>query len=102
VFGSWPIATNTASTAISDFSPVFTSRRRRPVTKSLAEHLVDLSVPHEVDLPVRLSARSCMIFEARSSVAAMDDRHLAREAVRNSASSIAVSPPPTTAISLPR
>ena len=63
----------------------------------VAQHVDDDRVPQELDLRV-LIARSCMIFEARSSVPAVDDGHLGGELVRNVASSRAVSPPPTTAI----
>ena len=44
------------------------------------------------------NARSCMILDARRESFAVDHVHLRRELVRNVASSIAESPPPTTAI----
>ena len=49
-----------------------------------------------------LNARSCMIFEARSSSRRTSRVTLEANLVRNVASSMAESPPPTTAISWPR
>ena len=46
-------------------------------------------------------ARSCMIFEARSSSRRWSTFTLVANLVRKVASSMAVSPPPTTATSLP-
>ena len=102
MFGLWPIATKSASTGSSRFAPVFEvlARARRvtnssPRTSSTAEFQTNSIFGF-------LSARSCMIFDARSSSRRWITVTLVAKRVRKSASSIAVSPPPTTAIALPR
>ena len=79
-------------------SPVLTLRTRRPVT--LVSPVTWVTALSHKNVSFGLArARSCMIFEARSvSRRWITVMELANR-VRNSASSIAESPPPTTAMS---
>ena len=103
VLGLCPIATNTALHAISDFSPVFalrtTTPRHRPFSSG---RISSTTLSHTGSIFGLESARSAMIFDARNSPRRWIIFTDEQKRVRNTASSHAESPPPTTATSLPR
>jgi hypothetical protein len=101
VFGWWPIATKTASRARSRFESSRTSRSRTPVTYSSPSTSSTIEC-QATSIFSFASSRSCMIFEARRSPRRWTRVTLVAKRDRKSASSMAVSPPPTTAIGLPR
>ena len=101
VFGRWPIATNSPVTASVDCSPATVLVSPMPVTVSSPKISVTREFQRNSIFGLAI-ARSCMIFEARSSSRRWIIVTLSANLVRNVASSMAESPPPTTAISWPR
>ena len=95
------MATNSPSTASVEVSPVATFSTARASTV-LSPSTSVTTVSHRNEILSLWKARSCMIFEARSWLRRWTTVTLVANFVRNSASSMAESPPPTTAISLPR
>ena len=82
--------------------PVLTLRIRAPVSLvSLSPRIFSTTLSQSQAIFGFANARSCMIFEARSSSRRWTTVTLGANLVRNVASSIAVSPPPTTSTSLP-
>ena len=67
-----------------------------------AEHFVDYGVGAQLDIRMRDGTSSSMIFDARKASRRCSNVTLDAKRVRNSASSMAESPPPMTAIGLPR
>ena len=96
--GSCPIATNMPVTSSVDSSPVFVSRSRKPVTDPSPSTSVTVALVRHAIFGSFL-ARSIMIFEARKSSRRCTTVTERAKRVRKVASSIAESPPPTTAIS---
>ena len=95
------MATNSPVTGSVDVAPVTTLRTTAP-SSLVSPTRSSTTVFHIISILGFDSARSCMIFEARSAsrrwIMVTFDANL----VRNVASSTAESPPPTTAISWPR
>ena len=102
-FGSWPMATKTPPMGISLTSPVRVSRRRTPVTPGLGSSPRISSMTALVMNSIfgLRRARSSMIFDARNSSRRWTMVTLGANRVRKVASSMAVSPPPTTTRSRP-
>ncbi len=99
----WPIAMNTPSTGRSLRSPVCVLSRAAAVTAPFPTSLISsISVFHSKEIFGLANALSCMIFDARSDSRRWMTVTCDAKRVRKIASSIAVSPPPTTAIGLPR
>ena len=86
---------NTPSVATSRVSPVTVSRNVTPVTAS-SPWISSIVAFHTTSILGLASARSCMIFDARNSSRRCTIVTLEANFVRNVASSIAESPPPTT------
>ena len=101
VRGSWPMATNRPVTSSVDASPVRVSRRRRVLTLSSPVTSVT-SVFQRNSIFSFSMARWAITLEARSSSLRTSTVTLDANFVRNRASSMAESPPPTTAISCSR
>ncbi len=95
------MATNMPVTASVEVSPVFVSVRTAPSNFSVPTRSWT-TLFHLNSIFGLANARSCMIFEARSESRRWTTVTLSANLVRNSASSIAESPPPTTAMSWPR
>ena len=95
------MATKTPPTSSFDASPVTVSRSASPST--LSPPMMSSTTLFQTKLILGLAkARSCMIFDARSSSRRWMTLTLVAKRVRKVASSMAESPPPTTAISWPR
>ena len=99
--GSCPIATKMPLTASVLSSPVLTLRSFSPVTRSSPTTSVT-SLSQANRIFGFAIARSCMIFEARSASRRWITVTERANRVRKVASSIAESPPPTTAMSCSR
>jgi hypothetical protein len=83
-------------------SPVATCRRRAPVTPTPGPPRIFSTVLFQIQPILGLRcARSCMIFDARRVSRRCTTVTLFANFVRKVASSMAVSPPPTTSTSLP-
>ncbi len=94
---------NTPSTGSSFFSPVFRFDSSAAVTSPLPVSMISsTAVFHSNAIFGWANALSCMIFDARSESRRWTTVTCEAKRVRNIASSIAVSPPPTTAIGFPR
>ena len=96
------MATNSASTGRSVSAPVSRFRIRAAVTPSSFPSTSSTTLSQMNRIPGWAFARSPMIREARSSPRRWITWTVVANRVRKSASSMAVSPPPTTAISFPR
>jgi hypothetical protein len=95
------MATKTPVTSSTRSSPVTVSRTARPATFSSPRTSVTC-VFHAKRIFSLAKARSCMILDARSESRRCTMVTLEAKRVRKSASSMAESPPPTTAMSWPR
>ena len=103
VFGVCPMATKTPSTARSLTAPVRTLRRTTPVTTPFSTSRISSTTVSSSKAILGLArAFSCMIFDARNAPRRCTMVTSDANFVRNVASSIAESPPPTTTIGLPR
>jgi hypothetical protein len=97
VFGWWPMATKMPSIACSLTCPLRVSRSLTPVTAGLSVPRISTTSAFQMKRILGfLRARSCMIFDARSASRRCTTTTSLAKRVRNIASSIAVSPPPTT------
>ncbi len=96
--GSWPIATKKPVASSTRSSPVFTLRIRTPVTDVSPSTSTTSESQTKLILSL-VNARSCMILLARSESRRCTIVTDLPNRVRNVASSIAVSPPPTTTMS---
>ena len=101
VFGRWPMATNRPVTGRAVTESVLTLRSDAPSSLSLPTR-PSTTVSQTTSIFGLLNARSCMIFDARKASRRWIIVTLLANLVRNVASSMAESPPPTTAISWPR
>ena len=98
VFGWWPIAVKRAFTLSSEVSPVFTFFSRTPVTSFFATSNTSSTTEFQtISIFGCLITRSAMIFDARNWSRRWITYTFEANRVRNSDSSMAVSPPPTTA-----
>ena len=95
------MATKRPVTSSVRVSPVFTLRTTAPSSLSVPTRS-STTVFHTISMRSLLNARSCMILLALSSSRRTSRDTLVANLVRNVASSMALSPPPTTAISWPR
>ncbi len=102
VFGSWPIPMNTPFTGSSRSDPSFVLLSRRPVTALPSPTISSITTDRTSWILGFFRMRSCMILDARSSSRRWRTYTFVAYFVRKLASSMAVSPPPTTAISTPR
>ena len=96
------MAMKSAPTGSRDPAPVFRFRSRRSVTPSWFPSTSSTIESQTNRIFGLSSARWAMIFEARSASRRWITWTVVANRVRKRASSMAVSPPPTTAISLPR
>ena len=101
MFGEWPIATKTPCVAKADFSPVRVSSSVTPVTPLSPPWMSTTAAFSFQAIFGLVRARSSMIRDARNSSRRWTIVTFVANFVRKLASSIAVSPPPTTMTSLP-
>ncbi len=100
--GMWPMPRNIAETGRTYSSPETRFLRRRPLTSFSSTPSTSSTVVLETNLMLGWAmARSSMIFEARNRSVRLMSVILVAKRVRKRASSMAESPPPMTAISLP-
>ena len=100
--GIWPMPRNIKLTGSSSTTPVAVLRRRRPFTSfSSTPSTSSTTVLVRNSILSCALARSSMIGEARNLSVRLISVTLLAKRVRNSASSMAESPPPITAIGLP-
>ena len=100
MFGACPMATKRPVTGRVDSSAVATFLMRTPSTDR-SPRTSDTWASHMKSMRGLRKARSCMIFEARSSLRRWMTVTLSPNLVRKVASSMAESPPPTTAMCCP-
>ena len=97
------MAMKTPSTASSRLAPVSLFRTTAPVTTPSSTSFTSTSsVFHSKAILGLANALSCMIFDARSRSRRWSTVTCEANLVRKIASSMAESPPPTTAMGLPR
>ena len=100
VFGSWPMATNTPPARITSSPPVL--ELRTTTSETLPSPLISATSHDRCIVILGLArARSCIMRLARSPSLRCTTWTMGENFVRNVASSMAESPPPTTTISCP-